>query len=137
MVEDTWASRELPILRAALQQIEAGESFVKFGTLTEELGIDRGQLTIALRALDDAGYIEAYFSMGGAVAVKNVTERTRRELGAWPSANSLLEQLVAALTAAAEAEPEPEKKSKLRGAADVLAGMARDIAVTAIASRIG
>jgi DNA-binding MarR family transcriptional regulator len=137
VVEETWVSRELPILRVALEQIEAGETFVKIGALKEQLGLSDVSMGVAIRSLEKAGYIEAASLQRGPIAIKDVTERTRRELGAWPSADGLLEQLVAALTDAANAEPEPEKKTKLRATADVLAGMARDIAVSAIASRIG
>jgi hypothetical protein len=137
MVEDTWASRELPILRVALEQIEAGGTFVKIWVLREQLGLDDTSMGIGIRSLEKAGYVEAFSSVKGPIAIKDVTERTRRELGAWPSADGLLEQLVMALIEAADAEPESEKKSKLRATADVLAGMARDVAVTAIASRIG
>jgi hypothetical protein len=69
--------------------------------------------------------------------VTGVSERARRELGAWPSADVLVEQLAAALARAADEEQEPERKSRLRGAAEVLGGMARDIAVNVISSRIG
>lgn len=66
-----------------------------------------------------------------------VYERARRELGSWPSGDELLHQLVAALSAAADEETEPEEKGRLRTAADVLGGMARDIAVNVISARIG
>jgi len=69
--------------------------------------------------------------------VIQVRGRARRELGTWPSADALLEQLVAALTAAADAEPEPERKGRLKAAAELLGGMARDIAVQAIGARLG
>jgi len=52
-----------------------------------------------------------------AMHVIQVRGRARRELGTWPSADALLEQLVAALTAAADAEPEPERKGRLKAAA--------------------
>jgi hypothetical protein len=53
----------------------------------------------------------------------------RRELGTWPSADSVLQQLIDALSKAAEEEPRAEEKGKMRPAIDVLAGMSRDIAV--------
>lgn len=38
---------------------------------------------------------------------------------------------------AAEHEPEPQRKGKLRGGAELLSGMARDITVQVIAARLG
>jgi hypothetical protein len=61
-----------------------------------------------------------------------VTERARRELGTWPSPESVVDQLVAALTQAALDEQEPEKKSRLTASAQILGGMAKDIAVGVI-----
>jgi hypothetical protein len=66
-----------------------------------------------------------------------VSERARRELGTWPSADVVLQQLVDALSRTAAEEPREEEKSRLRSAADVLAGMGRDIAVGVITARIG
>jgi hypothetical protein len=58
-------------------------------------------------------------------------------LGAWPTAETLVDQLAAALRAAADAEPKPEEKGRLRQAADVLGGMAPDVAVSVISAKIG
>ena len=69
--------------------------------------------------------------------VDSISERARRELGAWPTPDNLVEQLAAALSRAADDEPEPERKGKLRNAADVVGGMARDIAVNVISARLG
>ena len=66
-----------------------------------------------------------------------VTERTRRELGTWPSATSIVDELAAAFAQAAEAETEPEKKNRLRAVADGLGGAVKDIAVAVIAKRLG
>ncbi len=47
------------------------------------------------------------------------------ELGTWPSAEALVDQLGAALARAAEAEVEPQRRSRLRAAAEGLAGFGR------------
>jgi hypothetical protein len=79
-----------------------------------------------------------HLGMGGDHAhFDAVSERARTELGSWPSANGLLEQLVAALTETAEDEPEPERQSRLEATAAALAGMARDIAGGVITAQIG
>jgi hypothetical protein len=66
-----------------------------------------------------------------------VSERARRELGAWPSAEALVDALAAAFAQAAEAEEEPAKKSRLRAVADGLGGAARDIAVGVAIKQLG
>jgi hypothetical protein len=146
-IESTWATRELPVLAAALRRLDSGErgSIRQLAEIGAETGIPPRQLLNGLAALESADppYLEVEYGGGwsdenyGGGYVSAISERARRELGSWPSANELLDQLVGALSAAADAESEPERKSRLRGAADALAGMARDIAVNVISARLG
>ena len=69
--------------------------------------------------------------------LKGVGERARRELGTWPSAESIVDRLAAALAAAADAEDEPKRKGKLRAAAEGLIGFGRDVAVEVLAKQVG
>jgi hypothetical protein len=143
-IRETWAKRELPILTFVLRRFDAGEQLVELEEVRAALEMPGPQMWAAANALRDASppYIEVEFTGGwgdwraGGI-ITSVYERTRRELGAWPSADSVLEQLVAALAAAADTEPEPERKGRLRAAAELLGGMARDIAVQAIGVQLG
>ena len=146
-VEDTWVRRELPILLAAYRLVESGErpSVGQLEQMRQELGMTVRELELGLAALENAdpSYIELQLAGGwteekaGGGYVDAVTERTRRELGAWPTADSLVDQLAEALRRAADDEPELECKGGLRQAADVVGGMARDVAVAVISARIG
>ena len=74
-----------------------------------------------------AAYIEADYiktAQIGAIGeiIHAVTERTRRELGTWPSPETVVNRLVEALLPAADAEEEPERKGKLRVGAEALLG---------------
>jgi hypothetical protein len=69
--------------------------------------------------------------------IEGISERTRRELGSWPSPENLVAQLVTALTEAADREPEPEQKSRLRAAAEALGDVAREVAVGVVSDRLG
>lgn len=142
-LDNTWTTRDLPILRSALRRLDAGEDFPDLEEIRAEVGLDVTQMRAGLRALEHAGppYIELTYTMAGPARVgghvKGVSERARRELGTWPSATSMVDRLVEALEDAEEEEQEPERKSKLRAARDALAGMARDVAVTVIAKQVG
>jgi len=133
-LQPTGASRDLPILRAALRRADSSNDLPDVQDLERDTGLKKDQVWIGLRALQSADppYIEL-----DAGTVMAVSERARRELGTWPSPASLVDELAAALALAADKEIEPERKSRLRAAADGLAGMARDIAVGVIARRIG
>ena len=148
-IENTWANRELPILVAAYRRFEAevnrSPNHGQLEEIRQELDLSVHDLVAGLEALvgADPPYIDIETASGwsderaGGGYVSAISERARRDLGAWPSADNLVEQLVAALTRAADAEPEPERKSRLEAAAAVLGGMARDIAVNVISARIG
>lgn len=139
---ETWSWRELPILQRTLERIDGGDQFVDLRALQSELpNIESAQLREGLRALADAGYLDVSFTMGGPSRVTGhidrVHERTRRELGSWPTAEVVVSDLAAGLEAAAEAEEEPERKGRLRAAGEALAGTAREVAVQVIAARLG
>jgi hypothetical protein len=142
-VTSTWATRELPILKLALRNLDTGQTDL---TATEgiraELGFDAATMNAGLKALEKASppYIEAAWNVAGSQVrgyITGITERTRVELGSWPSPASVVDQLVEALTAAADRETEPDKKGRLRSTADALSGFARDVAVGVVAARMG
>jgi hypothetical protein len=135
-LESTWASRDLPILRAALRRLDAGEDYPELEAIRQELGFSGDDLLAGIRALESADppYIDVELGMGwredhASGSFAGVSERARRELGTWPSAESLVDALAAAFAQAAEATQEPEEKRRLRAIADGLGGAARDIAV--------
>ena len=129
-VRDTWSWREQPLLEIALREIdERGRDQVTFEALAEETGFELRIVSTAMRALEEAGYIEAYYAGAFSGLVVAVTERTRRHLGSWPSPESLVDQLARAFTMAADDEAEPERKSQLRAVAEGLGGAGRTVAV--------
>jgi hypothetical protein len=143
-IESTWASRDLPILRAALRRLDSGEDSPELEEIRRELGFSGDQLWAGIKALESADppYIEVELGMGWAHDrasgfVSGVSERARRELGAWPSADSLVDALAAAFAHAAAEEKEPARRGRLRAIADGLGGAARDIAVAVISKRLG
>jgi hypothetical protein len=87
-VTPTWVTRELPILRLALERLDPGErAFTAIEGIRAQLNFDVPTMQTGLRALANAeppyikvtqmrakpGQMEGYIS--------EVTERTRRELG--------------------------------------------------------
>lgn len=94
-----------------------------------------------MRALDalDGSYMEfEKFATGGnpgSWRVRHVSPDARRAVGQWPTAESLIARMVEGITEAAEHESDPQRKRKLREAACVLGGIAKD-AVTEIVAKI-
>jgi hypothetical protein len=145
-IAETWTTRELPILRAALSRFDTcQQESVALESVRIETGLPAGQIWAGVQALKNADppFLEfrsntGWNVEGGHVSglITGITERTRRKLGSWPSPESMLESLIQALNAAADSAPE-EKRSRLRAAAEALSGMAREIAIRAISARIG
>jgi len=141
----TWIARDRPIGAAALRRLDAGEDFVSLEEIRADMGLDVTQMRAGLGALEAASppYLSVQLLGSGPAQVggfvESVSERARRELGTWPSSTGLLDALVAALDQAGEADPdpEPERRSRLKAAAGVLAGMAKEVAVGVIANQLG
>ncbi len=139
----TWGTRELPILRAALRRLDAGEDFPSLEDIRAEVSLDVTQMRAGVKALEGAfpAYISiTHYSMGPDLVgghVDAVGERARRELGTWPSVEGLVDQLGAAFTRAADDEDEPERQSRLRAVGEAVAGFGRDVAVGVIAAQLG
>ena len=122
--DETWSWRELPFLRAALPLVDAG---AEPGTtaLAEVAGITQAEARAAAAALE--GSFPPFITMrwmpqGGGGPPQHgmviaVHDSARRALGAWPSAETLVDQLAAALLAAAERAEDPNDAEQLREAA--------------------
>jgi hypothetical protein len=130
-VRYTWADRDLPLLRESVRRIDAGEEWPPMREIATSCGIDFGQAEVAFDALEE----DSYLVIGGRASgllngnVSQVTGKARREVGAWPTAEGVVDQLVVALAEAADAETEPERKSRLREAAETLGSTGYRIAV--------
>lgn len=133
-MRETWATRDLPVLDTIVTLLdEPGATFLLGMSVVERCGMDSGEVESAVRALSGE-----YVILGRQLAaeggigmqqIEGVTAKARQVVGQWPTAESLIDQLVAGLGQAAEHEPDPEQRSKLRSIASGLSGAARVIAI--------
>lgn len=133
-MQPTWFERDLPVLDAvvAMREERAGPA-VNEGAIAQATGFDLADVKRALEALNGR-YVELSRDLSG-FWVYAVTEDARRAVGQWPTGESLVNQLVEGLTAAAEAESDPEQQNRLRQVAGFLVGAGRTIAIN-VASAI-
>lgn len=109
-ITPTWG-RDLAVLKAIYHLLQT-----EWGVSTDDLmaatGEDKESIFEAVMLLGG----EHLFRMGGYVHVERAsrTERGLREVGAWPSPESLAEALVKALDTLADKEPDPERKRSLK-----------------------
>jgi hypothetical protein len=136
LVRDTWFSRELPVLDAAVSLLDEGIDFPEATDIAERSGLDVKDVARALLALKGE-YVDLLQSMGdpGGWAVSEVTSAARRAVGQWPSPEGVVDALAEAFGSAAEQEPDSEKKSRLRQVGSFLSGTGRDVA-TEVVSKV-
>jgi hypothetical protein len=136
-VEDTWVSRDLPVLDATVALLE-NSPLVDVADIAGRAGFTMAETGRALQAMEGV-YVNLAMSMGGpeSWSVQGVTPAARQAVGQWPSAENLITRLVEGLNVAAEHEANPERKSRLRQAAALLGGTVRDIATDIAAQVIG
>lgn len=108
-LSETWTTRELPLLRIALQEDDKGHN-VEFAELVEETRIDKEQVWLSMRTLREAGYVVARLGNARSGNVESVTERTRRELGTWPSPESFVDGLARAFADQPSARPNRRRR---------------------------
>jgi hypothetical protein len=136
-VESTWASRDLPVLDATVRLLETSY-FPKVRDIAAAAGMDTETTARALEALDGT-YVDLSMSMGSPENwhVNAVSADARREVGQWPTAESLAAQLIEAFSKAADQEPDPEQKSRLRSIAGWLGGAGSQIFINVLSTVVG
>jgi hypothetical protein len=91
MLNDTWYSRDLPVLTSIAEKLERGITPVDTEQLINELGLTRQDLMAALRALDVEYLIVrwperiAFRRSDPSTVVQGITSRAREAVGLWPS----------------------------------------------------
>jgi hypothetical protein len=140
-VEDTWTSRDLPVLRAIVSAFNDPDRWqLRLAEVVSLCDLPERDVQTALRALGNARppfleYPPPPDELAYPIIITDVTERARRLVGQWPTADSLAAQITLALSQAAEHEPDPVRRSRLREATGVLGETARGVLVEVL-SRI-
>jgi hypothetical protein len=117
-MDDTWTSRDLPVLKAVVEIYHTtGKTVISPGEIAAKAGFDQETTERAIRALYRQPYLEpGHISWSGHTdAVGPPTGEALRVAGQWPTPENMLERLIAALEAAGDDETvaEPER-SKLK-----------------------
>jgi hypothetical protein len=132
-VQDTWVSRELPVLDATVSLLE--ESYmVTVSDIAARTGFETTTVARALEALDPDFVDFRKTTTGGDPTfwyVLKVTPQARSAVGQWPTPDSFVTKLSAELSAAASQESDAERKSLLSYAARLIGDTLREAAVRA------
>jgi hypothetical protein len=135
-VPDTWTTRALPFLRSAVARFETyGEA--NSDEIAADTGLSVRLLNETAFRLRDEGFLDIRFHGVGEFVIHGVTERGLTEVGAWPSPESLVDRLLAALEKQAQEAPTEEERSRARRAFDFLQSLGRDVLTNAAGSALG
>lgn len=135
MNSDTWTDRDLPVLSAAVEIYDQTGELAQTSDLMRACGFDAATVQRALRSLATGPYfVETDMDNSGTVCIAGPpTADALRVVGQWPSAQTQLERLIAALQAAADDPARPdEDRSRFRQAAAWLGTTASAIAIGAL-----
>ncbi len=132
-VENTRDTRDFRVLEAIVDITDrGGTNSVTAESIASHSGLDATTVQAAPRALnsEDPPFFEAQASWGGGILrASNPTGHARRAVGAWPTAASLANQLIAKIESAAAGESDEGKRSKLNQLAGFFATGGRDLLV--------
>jgi hypothetical protein len=139
VMEDTWTSRDLPVLKAVVQIYEdTGRPMIPVTDIQQAVGFDKDTMRRAIQALyterTDPFFEEPGGSWsGGVIRVGAPTGRALRVAGQWPTPENIVERLIAAFEAVAEDETRDEpERSKAKQTALWLGDTLSKIAIGAL-----
>lgn len=134
-MDDTWFGRDLPVLDAIVRMYDEGDTLIKANEIVSATGFDEQVVQQALRALRTGDYFEKVTGSwgNGVMAVSTPTAAARRAVGAWPTAEIVVQRLVEALESASNDDTRPdEERGKLRQAAAWLGSFGYQVAIGAL-----
>lgn len=135
--EETWGWREVPVMRTVIRLAEQPVfTEIRDSEIVNATDLTKQEVRQSLRALNPT-FLNARRAGTGEMTVYRITDKARQAAGQWPSPDSWIDDLVQALRAAADYEHDEEKRSRLRQAAEVLSGIAKETVVALIAQKIG
>ncbi len=135
-MDDTWTTRDLPVLDATVGLLEAS-FMVTVSDIAGRTGLGERDVAAALEALDPVYVDFRKTTTGGDPTfwyVHKVTPEARRAVGQWPTPASLVTRLAEEFSSAAAEERDAERKGLLAYAARLVGDTLRDVAERAAAA---
>jgi predicted transcriptional regulator len=138
-MEDTWGSRDVPVLNAAVALLERSY-MVTVSDIAGRTGLELADVARSLEALDPTYVDFRKTTTGGDPRywyVHKVTPAARKEVGQWPTPESLIDRLATAFGEAADRETDPSQQDRLRMTSRLLGDSLRAAAIEIVSGVIG
>jgi hypothetical protein len=138
-LSDTWKSREQPVLREVVEELDQYRSSrVSLDSVAEATGLSIEEVHRAALNLERGGYVELELDFGSDPAFKNFTERALRATGMWPDDEKLADAFLWTLERKVDEANTPEERSRAAKVRDAIVSAGRDFTIelaAAMASR--
>lgn len=141
-VEDTWTNRDLPVLEAAVRGVDqhrvaGGGGGIPFQEIADQTGLRENDVYASARALEDAGLVELRLVLPATRGrISAVSGQARQIAGSWPTEETYVDRLLAAVEALEANATDEDTRSRLRKLRDGLAAAGRDLLVSVAAATI-
>jgi len=128
---DTWNSRDLPVLRVAVQGVDAEPVIgITFTEVAEHTGLSLDDVYRSAKAMESAGLVGLREVMGtGHSRINEVDGRARVIAGQWPSEETGFDRMIAALEAIAANSEDPDTRTRARKILEGFAGAGKTIGI--------
>lgn len=133
---DTW-TRDIAVLRAVVAKYLDEDRPIGAHELETELDLSRDELLQAYKNLHRGGYVRgASNERTISYHVFDITERALREVGVWPTPQTALDRMIAALEAIADHTDDEDTRTRARKILDGLTGAGKTIGLSVATAAI-
>jgi hypothetical protein len=139
-LDDTWFSRDLPVLRAIARLVDepASGGAPYLGQVVPASGRPKADVVAAAKALTSAGYVEALTNYSGEIVrFTGISPEARRLTGLWPTPQGEWDRLLEQLTARADNAPTEVERGRWRAFADAATAVGPDDGALLMSALVG
>lgn len=134
---DLWHSCDLPVLREAARRLTSRHAPIPLDEIEQALELTEKQVSQSARRLGTGEYVKISEGLGGVTHFNGLSAKGLREVGNWPTPETALDRMIAALEAIAKNTDAPEDdRTRARKALDGLAEAGRHIGLSVAAAAI-
>ncbi len=137
MAEDTWFSRDLPVLDVTVRLMDERLAPIDPALVAETTGLPLRDVARALVAMEGSYVVVKWGNaQAGMGRVQAVTAAARQTVGQWPSAENMASRILETLDARIEEAPTEAERSRWVKIRDAVGGAGRDLLVDVMGSVI-
>lgn len=136
-MEDTWFSRDLPVLQAAVKiSDESLNGPVRIEEVVRVTGLEEWPVQQAFQALEPFFENSGGTDQGGIHMLSRPTPLARERAGQWPTAEQMAQEIFQEIERRAESDPDPKIRNRFKKIAAEIASGGKDVGINLLAAVI-